>query len=324
MEVIYQMTFFLALGLLAIVITVYVFAVSLLGRAMEAAVRSENEKLAERKKNNAKEMASIKKEIEEAEDSGQIPKGLIRKLKKLEKIDKKFGKELAKIRRAPKLLTVKGGIIPPGISLLVAIILSGIAGYFWYLYTMDIFIWIDPAVFWIASLVAVLYSIFRIYCSLKVIESVAITSEEAALKKTVEAYKMAQKELEDERGPGPELAITLKDKNFPFHAKANSEVPLHLSLSVSKGGFAEEIDIHIGLPPGFNFPKRKTYTLDSDHDYPNYLVTEWEIPKVLKGLSYSNVIDIKTPPTAGSYNIVFYKLCKGFAAEPVEKEIIVE
>jgi uncharacterized membrane protein YhiD involved in acid resistance len=61
MGVIYQFTFFLALGLLAIVITVFVFAVSLLGRAMEAAVRSENEKLAERKKNNAKEMASIKK-----------------------------------------------------------------------------------------------------------------------------------------------------------------------------------------------------------------------------------------------------------------------
>jgi ABC-type multidrug transport system fused ATPase/permease subunit len=321
-EVIYQLTFFLALGLLAIVITVYVFAVSLLGRAMEDAVRSENEKLAERKKNNAKEMASIKKEIEEAEDSGQIPKGLIKKLKKLEKKDNKFDKELAKIRKAPKLLTVNGGVIPPGIPLLVAIIFSGIAGYFWYLYTIDIFIWIDPVFFWIVSLVAIIYSIFRIYCSLKVIESVAITSEEAALKKTVEAFKIAQEELEDERRP--ELSLKLKDKKFPLQAKANSEMPLRFELSLSKGDFAEDIDIHICLPPGFGFPNRDTYTLGIDHDYPDYIVTTWEIPKVIKGLAYPKAIDIKTPPTAGSYNIVFYKRCKGLAADPVEEEIIVE
>ena len=322
MEVIYQMTFFLALGLLAIVITVYVFAISLLGRAMEAAVRREHEKLAERKKNNAEEMVSIKKDIEEAEDSGQIPKGLIRKLKKLEKIDRKFGKELDKIRRAPELLTVNGGVIPAGIPLLVAIILSGIAGYFWYLYTIGIFIWIDPVFFWIAGLVAILYSIFRIYCSIKVIESVAITSEEAALKLTVEAYKIAQHELEDERRP--EIGIKLIDKSFPISAKANSEVLLYFGLNLSKGEFAEDIGVYICLPQGFDFPGHDTTVTDSDHEYPNYILTEWVLTKALKGMVYRRSINIKTPPTAGRYNIVFYKLCKGFAAGPVEEEIIVE
>ena len=67
MGVIYQLTFFLALGLLAIVVTIFVFAVSLLGRAMESARESEKEKTKERRTNNAKEMAAIKKEIEEAE-----------------------------------------------------------------------------------------------------------------------------------------------------------------------------------------------------------------------------------------------------------------
>lgn len=322
MGVIYQLTFFLALGLLAIVITIFVFAVSLLGRAMEAAAKSEQEKLAERRENNAKEMAAIKAEIEKAEASGQIPTGLTRKLKKLEKRDKKFDKELGKIRGSPKLLTVKGGVVPIGVCLLVAISLTGVAWYFWYLYTIDIFIWIDPVFIWIVGLAAILYSIFRIYRTLKTIESVAITSEEAALKKTVEAFKIAQKELEEERRP--ELKLTLKDKKFPLHVKADSEVPLNLSLYISKGDFAEDVDIHICLPPGFGFPNLVTYTLGPEHDYPNYIGTTWEKPEVIKGEIYNKSINIKTPPTAGSYKIVFYKLCRGFAAEPVEQEIIVE
>ena len=58
MSAIYQLTFFLALGLLAIVVTIFVFAISLLGRAMETAARSEKDKVAERKANNVEEMAN--------------------------------------------------------------------------------------------------------------------------------------------------------------------------------------------------------------------------------------------------------------------------
>lgn len=49
-------------------------------------------------------MAAIKKEIEEAEAKGEIPKGLTRKLKTLEKRDKEFEKNLARIRKAAKNL----------------------------------------------------------------------------------------------------------------------------------------------------------------------------------------------------------------------------
>jgi len=46
MGVIYQLTFFLALGLLAILITIFVFAISSLGRAIEVATK-EQEKATE-------------------------------------------------------------------------------------------------------------------------------------------------------------------------------------------------------------------------------------------------------------------------------------
>ena len=319
MGVVYQLTFFLALGLLAIVITIFVFAVSLLGRAMEAAAKSEQEKLAERRENNAKEIAAIKEEMEKAEASGQIPRGLTRKLKKLEKRDKKFDKELGKIRRAPELLTVKGGVVPVGASLLGALILASAA---WYLSNIQIFISIVPVLVWILALAAIVYSISRIYRCLRVIESVAITSEQAALLRETEALKRTFKELEEERKP--ELLLIFKGKKFPLHVKADSEVSLPLILSITKGDFAEGVKVYIGAPPGFDFPRQDTHTMPSDHDYPNYIYMIWNVGELIKGLTSRMTITIKSPPTLGSFNMIYYIFCRGFRTEPTELEIIVE
>jgi len=212
-------------------ITIFVFAVSLLGRALEAAARNEREKITERKENNAKEMAAIRKEIEEAEAKGEIPKGLTRKLEKLERKDKDFSKELSRIRKAPELLTVKGGVFPPGVLLLVALILNGLA---WYLSNIQILR--VPDIIWILGLAAMVYSIFRICRSLKVIESVAITSEEAALKRTIESFKIAQKELEEEKKPKLELIFEVPQP--PFHVEAESEMTIKFRVGLSRGDVA--------------------------------------------------------------------------------------
>jgi ABC-type multidrug transport system fused ATPase/permease subunit len=326
MGVVYQWTFFLALGLLAIVITVFVFAVSLLGRALEAAVKSENEKLAERKENNAKEMASIKKEIEKAEAKGEIPKGLTRRLEQLEKKDKKFGRELAKIRRAPKLLTVKGGIIPPGVSLLVALILSGVAWYFWYLSTTQIFIWmvwIEPVFIWIVSLVAIGYSIFRIYQCLRVIESVAITSEQAALLKETEALKKVFRELEEERKPELQLKF---EKQPPFHVKVNSETKLQFKVWLMKGDTAENVMVGFHFPPGFSFPRREFATQDADHPtIPNFVSArvDYNLP-ITRGAAILKDLVVKAPSKVGEFQAYYNLTCRGFCSEDKEFKIIVE
>ena len=74
MGAVYQLTFFFGLVLLAIFITVFVFAVSLLGRAMEAAATVERSKVEERKENNIKEMSAIRKEIQKAKKKGKYQK----------------------------------------------------------------------------------------------------------------------------------------------------------------------------------------------------------------------------------------------------------
>ncbi len=317
MGVIYQLTFFLALGLLAIVITIFVFAVSLLGRAMEAAAKSEREKLAERKEDNARAMAAIKEEIEKAE--GQIPKGLIRKLKRLEKRDRRFERELAKIRKAPELLTVKGGIVPTAASLLGVLILSGGA---WYLSNIPIFIGIIPVLIWVLGLVAIVYSILRICQCLRVIEGVAITSEEAALKRTIDAFKIAQKELEEERKP--ELELYFKKAPPPFQMKAESEMVIKFSVGISRGDIARNASVVFWAPSGFEFPGSVAQLPTTYKKYASYVSTKIELEDIIRPIITNRQVKLKAPPQPQRYQIAYKLYCEGFFSEFEEFEIVVE
>ncbi len=308
MGVVYQLTFFLAVALLAIVITIFVFAVSLLGRAMEAAATSERGKLTERKENNTKEMAAIRKEIEEAEASGQIPKGLTRKLEKLEKRDREFDKELSIIRKAPELLTVKGGVVPSASWLLGALILSGVA---WYLSNIQIFIWIIPVLVWVVSFAAIGYSISRIYQSLKVIESVAITSEEEAERRLAAAVKVAMKEVEEEKKP--KLGLKFYGEELPLRMKSNSEKEVEVRLKIVQGDESIGTLLYFAAPPGFDFPGEKTYTQDAGHPtVPNYVTLSMQLPNIKRGLDQPVQFTIKAPPRKGSFDLCYRIVCSGF------------
>ncbi len=319
MGAIYQLTFLLALALLAIVITVFVFAVSLLGRAMEAARESEKEKTTERRANNAREMATIKKEIEEAEANEQIPRGLRRKLDKLERRDSKFGKELSQIRKAPKLLTVRGGIVPCGVLLLAALVLTGLA---WYLSAVENLIWMMHVFIWILGLVAIGYTVSRIYQCLRVIESVAVPSEEAALKRTIEAFKIAQKELEEEKKP--KLALEFEDEQLPFHLKADSSTTIRFYLTIVQGVEATNPKAIFYAPPGFDFPGHATYKQTNASSTPNYITTEIGVGDVHKGISMPGNFTLKAPTESNSFTIFYRITSTDFSSDSLEFQVIVE
>jgi hypothetical protein len=97
-----------------------------------------------------------------------------------------------------------------------------------------------------------------------------------------------------------------------------------LRCNLRKGDIAEETEIHIGLPSNFSFIGQETYTLDSNHAYPNYIVMTWEIPKIIRGLDYNKTIKIKTPSEKSKYIMIIYKYCKGsFTEKAIEREVIV-
>jgi len=317
MEVIYQLTFFLALALLAILITVFVFAVSLLGRALETAARNERQKITERKENNAKEMAAIKKNIEKAEAEGEIPKGLARKLDDLERKDKNYDKELSRIRRAPELLTVRVGVVHPGICLTLALILSGGAWFYRDIGTAA------PITLWLLGLAAIVYSGFRILCSLRVIESVAITSEAEAERRLARAVKAALIEVEEEKRP--ELLLEFREEQPPVYIKSGAEKTIKFGVSLEKGDVARKPEVDFFAPAGFTFPGKKVNIQPSTkRKIADHITSRVKLEDITRAVRNIAEITIKAPSQKGKFTILYRLHCEWFASEYEEFEVIVE
>lgn len=312
MGVVYQLTFFLAVTLLAIVITIFVFAVSLLGRAVEAASREQEKTTREQKDATEREIAEMQKQVSDLMKKkriGQELRELEKRLKQLRKQDNNFAKKLSRIGRAPELLRVKGGVLPPAISLGIAMILTGLA---WYLpNTIQTFTVPIPFIIWILGLAAIGYSISCIYRSLRVVESVAITSEEAALMREKEALKMAFKELEEERKP--KLELEFYGEKLPLRMKSNSEKEVEVRLSLVQGDEAVDILLYLAAPPGFDFPGEETYTQDADHPtVPNYITANIPSPNIKKGIAQPLKIKIKAPARKDKFDLCHRIVCSGF------------
>jgi hypothetical protein len=319
MGTIYQLTFFLALGLLAIVIAVFVFAVSLLGRAMETAARDEQAKLAERKDRNAEAIVAIKEDIAEIESGNKIPKRLTRQLKKLQSQNDKFEKELGKIRKAPDSLTASGGVFHPCAFLLIALVLSSIA---WYLSTIANVEWMIPLFIWILSLVAIGYSTYRICISLNVIQDVAITSEEAWIKKTVEAFKIAEKELEDERKP--QLELYFPDEQPPFHIEAQSEIRINYNLRITRGNIAKNVSIAFWLQPKLEFVDTVKPLPAPYSPYKDYASAIFSVLDIRASMGRNLHLKVKAPSETGNYIIAYKLYFDGYYSDFKEFKLIVE
>lgn len=314
--IVYQLTFFVALGLLAIVVTVFVFAVSQVGRATESASKEQQDILLKQKEAKGQQIEKIQQQLEEARKVGHLDESkLLRELQDTKEEIAGYDAQLRHLEKRIMLIRRRGAVVCPGAFFLVALVLnitaSGLAeGQ--NLVALPL---------WIISIGALAFGSIRVFRTLGAIEEVTITSREA-MEKLPEVVKAALVALEEEKKP--ELFLIFKDKKFALHVKADSEVSLPLELRIRKGDFAEDTSVHIGASEGFDFPGQDTYTLPLDSKYPNYVCMIWEIGKLIKGLQRRKTVTIKSSPTAGSFNIVYWIFCKGFRTEPTELEIVVE
>lgn len=317
MDAIYQLTFFLALGLLAIVITIFVFAVSQVGAATESASREQQDILLKKKEAKVRQIEKIQERLEEARKVGHLDESkLLEELQNTKEESAGYDTELKRLQERITLIRRKGAVIWPGAFFLTALVLTTTA--------TGLAEGQNPIALplWIISIGILVFGIYRVFRTLGAIEEVTITSQEAR-EKLPEAVKIALRAIEEERKP--ELYLTFKGIKFPLHVKADSEVSLPLELGVRKGEFAENVSVVIGAPQGFDFPKQDTVVLPSDHDYPNYICRVWEVGTVIRGLVTYRTITIKSPPTVGSFNMIYYTFCRGFRTiPPIELKIIVE
>jgi len=105
----------------------------------------------------------------------------------------------------------------------------------------------------------------------------------------------------------------------------NATMKLEISLYLLKSDIAEDIEVFLYLPQGFEIPDEKTTKLPADHQYANYIGCKWTIPSLKRGLEVRNNVTIKAPTKSDTYKMVCYLYCKGiWPTEANEYEIIVK
>ncbi len=309
----YEVTILLNLTLIAMTVTVFVFAVSLLGRTIEIAAQKKVEARQKQGETIKKEIEEIQKELEKMRKTGEL--GEMKRLNKLKKDKRKYEKELKRIHKRYQLFRVKRGVLYPSSFFLASLILAVVAKALGSTYSPFL---------WIVALVLLVLAGYRLFQCLKVIEAVAIVSGEMAEKKAIEISKSALAEYEETKRP--KLVLYFEDKGAPFHFKKDSTVEIGFSLIFTQGDIAREAETWFLAPEGFDFPNITTWkqkkTLEK---YPNYLTAKltWK-ESLKKGISHPNSLSLKTPSETGKFTLAYRIYCEGFSGKSEEFEVIVE
>ncbi len=300
---------------------IFVFASSLLGRAVEAHRNDQKNLQIQREATVRLRKHELQERLKQPSTSKEEISRFRKEVAALEKEISGFEKQMESLERSYSAFRVRGGLTDPALCFLVSAAFSGVA---WGLaqngLTQWLVFWSVPSnMFWWALAVVVMgFGIYKLYYSLRKIEDVAVTSEEAALRRDVEAFKIAQRELEAEAAPILKLECVEPD-SLPIRMQAGDETTVGCDLRLISGQIAENISIFIFVPPGFDFPmialnsKRVSGPKDT---FPGYLFTVKEFGELIKGLRQTIRFTIKAPSNTGVFEIKYIVNCRGLAQLP--------
>lgn len=307
MESVYQNTFWFAVTLLAVLLPVYVLAVSLLGRAIGIA-REEKRRIAADQEQQAKlETSAAAKELSE----GQADAARTR-LNLANKEEQEATKRLAKVDKRYNLLTLKCCVIIPGALLLAGAALSAAAGSLGSdaSATASTF-WLSVSL-WILSLVLVGVALFRLIHALLVVEEVSLSSDEIAMRRNVDALKTALLAIEEEKRP--ELTLEWPEDAPPFKVNAGDEINIAFAARLSKGEVARNVSVFLLVPPGFQFPGKAAIRQRANHPIaPDYLLHESRKYDVLANVARIDTMTVKCCEETGWYKFYYQIACEGFS-----------
>ncbi len=310
MIVLYQATFWLSLALLAIVITVFVLAVSLLGRAVRISVEEQEKAEQDNLTRNQREILELNVRLNEATENNEKPDidSLQKSINKIKRHQRYLNWKLRWICIKPKLLRVPLGVILPGTLFVAAIFLSTSAIYY-DSSSHETALWL-----WYSSLATTTIGMIIIVFTLRVTQSVSASTDEASLIRQKEMLKSAMIEVEEEKKPYLEFGFQYEQP--PFKIISDQEKQINFYIHMTKGDIARKPRVMFFAPEGFVFPSRTV------HKQPNnvgtvggYLSTTFDLSDCTGAFDSSDSIIIKAPPKKGSYRLWYKVTCERFRGE---------
>lgn len=302
MVAVYQATSYLSIALLAIVITVFVLAVSLLGRAVRISIEEQEKFEEDGLKRSQSEIADLTEQFKRAGDKNeQLDMDRIQKSINKIKWRQRFSKmKLRWISIKPKFLGVPLGVIFPSLLFLVAFISSAFAIYFESSsHSMALSLWYT-------SLITILIGTTNILLTLRVTQSVAITSEETSYLRQKEMMKSALIEVEEAKKSS--LILIFQSEQPPFDIESDQQKKFDFRIHLNKGDVAVHLTVMFFVPDGFIFPGRHSYKQELFvGTVGGLLSSEINIERCTKAFDQVDEIIIKAPSKKGSYK-AWYKV----------------
>jgi len=315
--IVYQVTVLLAIALLAVVVTIFVLASSLLGLAVESASKEEEDSRAEQDSRIEKQVEQARREFEQAAAGTREFERTEKILEGLRKQKREFEKETKRIRQGYEVFRPKGGVLYPGIPLLVSVVLSALA---WGL-GMGIYQSLSLCL-WGSSVAVLVFSLYRIYFGLKRIERVAVTSEQAALTRMTRALGTALEKHDEEIKP--KLEFEFYGNEPPFHVKKESTLEIKYRIILKKGDVLRRAEIRFFAPPSFSFTNKETWTQRADFQMPSACTCKDDFTDILPNTFYYGTLGFKTPAQTDTFTLGYAMAYEGYKAELQKFEVVVE
>jgi len=313
MTAIYDATIFLNIALLAIAVSVFVLAASLLGRALEISRHEEEKLLAEVQKEENETLKRLNEEQTKA--SGEVTKGRIKQ--EIQSHEKRRGeneRKLVGVKRTYGLIGVKAAVTYPAIFFIVSLSLGAVARLIDSASEVNLFgfeLSGTPPFIWALSLFSLAWGLRRVYECLMVVQRVAITSEEAQHGRMTAALRTALEAHDEARRA--KLALRFTGAEPPFAIASNAQQKIQFKVQLEQGDIGKEAAVHFLAPQGFEFPGVTCSTRESSYlILPGYLEAVVDVGDVYRGLSYRRTIELKAPSQAGEYKLCYCLFCEGF------------
>jgi hypothetical protein len=315
--IVYQVTVFLAIALLAVVVTIFVFASSLLGLAVESAAKEDKDRRAAQDSEIGKQVEQARRDLDKAKEGAGKFEQAAKTLRNLINKKRKFEKETKRIRQGYEVFTPKGGVLYPCIPLLVSLVLSALAWGF----SMGTHQSVSPFL-WGSGVAVLGFGLYRIYFGLKRIEKVAVTSEQAALTRMTRALGTAL-EKHDE-AIKPRVKFEFRDKTPPFHIKKESTIDIIFRLTLTQGDFIRRAEVWFYAPQGFSFPDMETWFQSASFVIPSACTCKHVFTDMLCGIGNLDNLKLATPTKTGTYTLAYTVHCEGAKGEVQKFEVMVE
>jgi hypothetical protein len=301
MATIYEMTIFLAIALLAMVVTVFVLAASLLGRAIEEA-RDAEKRIEDELTRNIHDMEGKLKQVKVPDDVQVLEE----EIAKFKKERKSLRKKSRLVLTRYELLTVNGSVLYPGLLFVGAMACAGAARW-----------WADaprhstyiPYLLWFGSLAFILVGCYLVYMSLRAIESLAISTEEVQSKRMIEAFETALDR--HERAQLPELALEFVSSAPPFKLNIGTEATILMNVTLTRGTIARKAELWFDAPKDIEFPGR--IVVPADRFKLGTHQVRLECPFDLKTpVAWTPEIKLKPASVKGTFQLSYMLMCEGF------------